>query len=49
MKSSNRWLFFTLFSSLVSYYLSSISLLTIGTFLTGFIFSIAYLYKENLA
>ncbi|WP_156351181.1 hypothetical protein [Neobacillus vireti] len=47
LPSSIKWLLFTFFSSMLSYYFTGLTNLTICTFLTGFVFSIGYLYKNN--
>jgi hypothetical protein len=46
--TSIKWLTFTFGSSLLSFLLTGISIIFITTFSTGFIFSIGYLYKEQL-
>ncbi|WP_155925704.1 hypothetical protein [Bacillus sp. UNC438CL73TsuS30] len=48
LPSSVKWLFFTFYSSMLSFCFTGFSEVTITAFLTGFIFSIAYLIKENL-
>ncbi|WHY88170.1 hypothetical protein QNH39_10135 [Neobacillus novalis] len=47
LPSSIKWLLFTFFSSVLTYCFTGLSTITICTFLTGFIFSIGYLYKNN--
>ncbi|MCM3162067.1 hypothetical protein [Metabacillus litoralis] len=47
--TSLKWLLFTFASSVLSIYLTGISIITLSVFLTGFIFSIGYLYKDQLS
>ncbi|TWD92390.1 hypothetical protein FB550_11821 [Neobacillus bataviensis] len=48
LPSSVKWLVFTLLSSLISYYFTGLSNITLSSFITGFIFSVGYLYRNNL-
>ncbi|MCM3597203.1 hypothetical protein M4D55_15620 [Metabacillus idriensis] len=48
IKQSLKWLLFTLISTFLSAMLLGLSFFTIAFFATGFIFSIGYLYKEEL-
>lgn len=43
-----KWIIFTLISMVISYCFTGISVITLGLLITGFLFSVAYLYKEYL-
>ncbi|CAH2715949.1 hypothetical protein BACCIP111895_03133 [Neobacillus rhizosphaerae] len=46
--SSVKWLLFTFISTVLSFCLTGLSSITISAFFTGFMFSIAHLYRNNL-
>lgn len=48
LPSSVKWLLFTFISADLSFCLTGLSYITISAFFTGFIFSIAYLYRNSL-
>lgn len=48
LPTSMKWLLFTFITTLTSGYLTGISIFTLALFVSGFIFSIGYFYKEHL-
>ncbi|MDW7617710.1 hypothetical protein SC499_24315 [Peribacillus simplex] len=47
-KDSLKWLLFTFLSTLISLYFKGVTTLTLAFFICGIVFSIAYLYQEEL-